>query len=216
MSLDLKGKQVERFRDALIEAFPSWRSLDAMVEFELGKSLERKVGRGPMEEVALELVRWARSESWLDDLLSGALRQNPTSAALRRLAYELSLSSDEAPAASLEALILPSVGFASAAQWRAEMASAERRVCRIELRDGPSGWRGVGTGALVAADVILTNAHVAQLVPRDGVGRVQFDDALDGAGTARPGRVVALATRWLLAVSPVTELDFALIRLAEP
>jgi hypothetical protein len=216
MGLDLKGKQVEALRDALKSAFPTWDDLDMMVEFELSSRLDDLVGRGPMNVVTLNLVRWARTEGRLDDLLTGALRRKPGNQALKRFAYEISLSSDALPAGKLEAMVMPSVPFANAAEWRARMARAERCICRVEIPDG-GGWRGLGTGFLVGPDMILTNAHVARDVRQygGGSGRVQFDYAIDASGAEQGGRSCSFAASWSSAESPVVELDFALVQLAE-
>jgi hypothetical protein len=215
MALDLKGKQVEAFCDAMLSAFPGWSELERMIEIELGESLERIVEKRDMESVTFDLVKWARAKSRLDDLLTGALRANDTNTALKRLAYELSLSSDQGPAEKLESILMPSVPLGSTARWREQMAAAERCICRIEIPDGKGGWRGVGTGSLVGADVVLTNAHVAELAQQAGAGRAQFDYAVDGNGAPRAGRVVAFAATWLREHSPEDELDFALVDLAE-
>src|SRR5262245_15503397 len=142
MGIDLKGKQVEAFRDALTSAFPSWSALEMMVEFERDKNLEKLVGRSGLDAVAFELVRWARREGRLDDLLAGAIRQNPGNPDLKRFAYEITLSSDAAPTGKLETMLMPSVGFPNAAAWRERMARAERSICRIEIPDGVDKWRG--------------------------------------------------------------------------
>jgi hypothetical protein len=215
MALDLKGKQVEALCAALLSAYPGWSDLDMMVEFELGESLEGIVARSDMKTVTLALVRWAHKKSRLDDLLAAALQQNPSNQDLRRFAYEVSLSSDAAPVAKLEARIMPSVPFAHAADWRARMARAERCICRVEVQRG-GAWDGVGTGFLVGPEVILTNHHVADAVrATGGSGRAQLDYALDASCAERTGRAVAFAADWSLAESPVAALDFALVRLAE-
>src|SRR5689334_16893920 len=111
MALDLKGRQFGALQDALLDAFPSWNALEQLVEFELSESLERVAGKGRLEDVAFELIKWARARSRLDELLAGAMRRNPSNDELRSLGIELSLSSDEPPSGALEALVMPAVNF---------------------------------------------------------------------------------------------------------
>lgn len=76
-------------------------------------------------------------------------------------------------------------------------------------------WTALGTAFLVGPDLVMTNWHVAtELSNRDA--RVCFDCALDAAGKPKASRPVKLAAEWRVAHSEITELDFALVRLAEP
>ena len=68
---------------------------------------------------------------------------------------------------------------------------------------------------MVAADVIITNFHVAGNLSADQAGRavVRFDHEVALDGTKQAGKECRLAKDWLLASSP--ELDYVLVRLAE-
>lgn len=83
MASELSGKQREALRDALLAAFPEWKDLAGMFHVVFGKPLQNYVVNGPMENVALDLIAWARKERKLDQLLDGALEQNPGSPQLR-------------------------------------------------------------------------------------------------------------------------------------
>jgi len=206
MALDLKGKQVEAFRDALLSGFPGWTDLDELVEFEFEKSLQAIAGPGNTEVVALEVVRWARKNGKLDELLAAALRRRPRNPDLQRFAYEVMLTSDFGPAPQLEALALPSVPFANAAEWRARMAAAERCVCRIEAYQ-LDRWHGVGTGALVGPDVVLTNAHVVSTIG-NRPARAQLDYAIDAGGAETAGPAIDLVAA---PIAQDVELDIAVL-----
>jgi hypothetical protein len=103
-----------------------------------------------------------------------------------------------------------------------------RRVCRVERE---ADARSLGTGFLVADDLVLTNYHVLHGTIAPGTpDPVQVQLRFDAVGAAS-GRVAKVAARnWLVARSqpsgnewggpgaePTSEqLDFALVRLAEP
>jgi hypothetical protein len=213
MSVELKGKQVEALRDALVQAFPTYKQLTALMRFELDENIAAHVAPGPMNEVALELVEWAQAEGRLDDLLAGARAQRPRNAALQSLLLELSLTSAPPPAGRLEALVVASVPFEDVAKWRARMAAVERAICLVE---DPTGT-GAGTGFLVGPRTVLTNWHVMAEVERRGFppqdARLRFDyvAAVDGAAPSEPSRW-PLATDWRIDGSEVAALDFALVR----
>jgi hypothetical protein len=211
MTIDLKGKQVEAFRDALLSGFPGWTDLDELVEFEFDKGLQAIAGPGNTEAVALEVVRWARKHGALDALLAAALRRRPNNPELRRFAYEVVLTSDAGPAPQLEAIALPSVPFENAAAWRARMAAAERCVCRIEVHH-KGAWLGIASGALIGSDVVLTNAHVViDIGPLPA--RAQFDYAIDAGGAETAGPAIDLVAA---PVAQDVDLDVAVLRLAQP
>jgi len=214
MALDLKGRQKEEFRDALINAFPSGPDLEELIYFEFEVPLTAITPPAKLDVLGLEIMKWAvNEEGRLDRLLAAALRKRGGNTALKRFALEVSATSDKPPAKGLESLVLAMVQFANAAQWRAKMASAERTICRIENPDGVGGWMGLGTGSLVGPDLVLTNAHVAN---RCSAGsRAQFDYAVDDAGNETTGPASAFAADWRLASSPSGELDYSLVRIAD-
>ena len=214
MALDLKGTQREAFRDALIHAFPSGPDLEELIYFEFDTQLAEITPPAKLPDLGRELIKWALlEEGRLDRLLAAALRKRPNNPLLKRFALEVSATSDKAPAKALEAIVMGMVKFAGAAQWRAKMASAERTVCRIENPDGVGGWMAVGTGSLVGPDLVLTNAHVANACSEKS--RAQFDYAVDAAGNETTGPASSFAADWRLSTSPVGELDYALIRIAD-
>ena len=133
MPVNLKGKQLEALRDALVSAFPQYDDLKSMVLFELNERLQTHVERGPMNRVATDLIEWAEAKGRLDELIAGARVQNPGNLALRRFAVEISLTSDAPPAGKLEAMVLKTVPFQQTNQWRATMVKKERTVCRVEM-----------------------------------------------------------------------------------
>jgi hypothetical protein len=114
--------------------------------------------------------------------------------------------------------------------WLTKMASIERQVCRIE-----SNGDAAGTGFVVGPNAVLTNWHVVQDAVRGNqiAGITCRFDYYRSAGNGRnPGKPVAVANDGCVshrACSPAEttptpdtpeptgdELDFALLKLAEP
>jgi hypothetical protein len=83
-------------------------------------------------------------------------------------------------------------------------------VGRVELPQGTA----LGTGFLIAPDILLTNQHVLRTKSFLQQAVVRFDYQLDAEGIAMPGRIVAFDSDLYIS-SPDTELDFALVRLKE-
>jgi len=211
MTLDLKGKQLEVLCHALLSAFTGYPGLQKMALFEMDVNLPDIVAPGPLSEVVLNLVLWARAEGRLEELVVGALNQVPRNQKLRQVAVELSLTSDDPPQDRLEALVLRNVPFQHVAPWRERMSTSERCVCRVEY---PAGT-GVGTGFLVGPDTVLTNWHVARLVTAPESAAVRFDFMADSQGVAvGAGDAYVLADEWLIDKSEEKDLDYALLRLA--
>jgi hypothetical protein len=67
----------EELRDALLEAYPSYDDLKAMVYFKLGKNLEEISGPEKLETVILRILLWSKSNGKWDDLIKGAYDSNP-------------------------------------------------------------------------------------------------------------------------------------------
>ena len=220
LDIDLKGKQFQGFQEALEQAFPDYGQLRIMVMHQLGEDLPGITPPAAMPMVIFELIRWARAHGKLSELLAGALEANPDSPHLRRFAFEVALTSEAPPAGRLEAKVLQGIPFtdspiSNVAAWRERMVAAERCVCRIEI---PAGTPR-GTGFLVGRDIVLTNWHVAEYVQTMGLTPdqvvVRFDYKAEGGNQHPQGQACVLASDHLLDHSPVKDLDYALLRLAE-
>jgi V8-like Glu-specific endopeptidase len=133
---------------------------------------------------------------------------------------------------NLQQLITESNSFLELGVWLSRLTEIEGQVCRIGIDTG-IGMRGLGTGFLVGPSTVLTNHHVIAAAPDPKRLRAQFDYRVLKNGSVEAGRIVEFeANRWLIAARPAsaidgkahpieeepsaTELDFALVRLAEP
>lgn len=132
----------------------------------------------------------------------------------------------------LEKLLEGSSIFLDIAQWRQGLGESEARTCRID-------YQGMarGTGVLIGPDLVLTNHHVVEPLLGASPEHVhnwtcRFDHKLSESGDiVAAGRIVALVPDWCVDALPPSEhdaapdpkpepsdeeLDFALLRLAEP
>jgi hypothetical protein len=92
---------------------------------------------------------------------------------------------------------------------------SEGAVCRIEF-EGTSP-QSQGTGFLLGPGIACTNFHVMEKVINGAVSASSVLFLFDCVGpdnAPSPGQSYRLASEWLIATSPVLELDFALLRLA--
>lgn len=83
-------------------------------------------------------------------------------------------------------------------------------VGRIERPRGTA----LGTGFLIAPNMLLTNQHVLKTKSYLSDSVIRFDYQLDAEGVASPGRVIEFDRDFYIS-SPDTELDFALVKLKE-
>jgi endonuclease G, mitochondrial len=99
-------------------------------------------------------------------------------------------------------------------------AQCLKAVCRVETTSGP-----LGTGFLVAPDLVLTNYHVLMLAtdeadePETKAVNLRFRFGyLEEGGHIQPGQAVLPANdqKIVVAASVNTEYDFALLRVKEP
>jgi hypothetical protein len=104
--------------------------------------------------------------------------------------------------------------FADPAEFRQAMIRAERCVARVESPEGTA----LGTGFLVSPDLLLTNDHVRAagrgFDSDPAAVRFRFGCVDGGRVTSRCYGLVS--AEWRVAASPVDDLDFCLVRLAEP
>ncbi len=236
--LELTGPQKKKLREALIVAFPTWNELSRFTSDELDLNLAEITGDSQgLETNAFDLVTWAAARGNVATLIVAARNVRPHNAKVQAIAAAVELTSvtvTDARAVSFEKFVTDNVVLLDVETWRVGQTHAEWRVCRID-----DGGAGVGTGFLVGPDLVLTNFHVVQSliapVPSRAAGwTARFDHKVsaDGASTLAPGRSVAFADDWCVDHATFSvfdtqpdpkggdpsndELDFALIRLAEP
>jgi WD40 repeat protein/class 3 adenylate cyclase/tetratricopeptide (TPR) repeat protein len=226
--MQLVGEQLEQLQRALLSAFYNWERLRGFFLAKMGLPLQQ-VSAEKKEQIAVinDVIEWVIGEGRLEEFVYKAKAYVPSNVALRAFAIEAALTPTSAVAPGspfrreLEKAVLSAVKFYDAADQRARQARCERTVCRIEL--GNSGpW---GTGFLLGPDIVLTNYHlIDDLDQETNTARLRdvtilFDYALGPDGrtptTGTPCKL-AIDGKWLLASSPESERDFALLRLDRP
>lgn len=222
MSLKLTNKQLQGLHRALYRAFPDRSDLEQMTFFELDQPLNEIVGPGNIKDNAFELVTWANSRGKLEDLISGASSANSDNPDLKAFVLEVGLFANSPPEPDgliqhqLQSLVVSSGGVAdTGAQieiWKRRAELSERSVCRLEDENA----QPVGTGFLVASDVVMTNAHVSEelrgtnTTPQARFDYLQTDQLVNGQATP------LASSGWEIASSPPTQLDYALLKLSTP
>jgi V8-like Glu-specific endopeptidase len=238
--LELTGPQKKKLREALIAAFPSWSALSKLTSDELDLNLAEITGDSQgIDTNAFDLVTWAASRGTLATLIVAARNVRPANAKIQAIAAAVELTAvpviGDLPlsAPAFEKFVSDNVILLDVEKWRVGQTHAEWRVCRID-----SGNDAAGTGFLVGPDLVLTNYHVVQslIAPElaDAAGWIaRFDHKIGADGkTLAVGRAVKFAADWCVDHAPFStidtqpdpksgdpsndELDFALIRLAEP
>jgi hypothetical protein len=230
----LDGHQKAALHAALRQASPGPAALERLVECHLGEHLAAIAGTGAPDEVIVRLIAWAESHGRLDALVKGARTEvpghpqlvaferaiveardtRPDDASLWQFAERLHLAPAVPDDPDLEKRVFRA-GFSDIAQWRARLSQAELAVCRIE----EPAWRALGTGFLIGPDLVMTNRHVVESFATQSTPSilVRFDFKLSPDGSKlREGRTFEVARDWLVASSPVAQLDFAVLRLAHP
>jgi V8-like Glu-specific endopeptidase len=203
----LHGKQIEELTDAMLSVFIDETDLEKLTLFEMDVRLPEIVRSDNLETMTLKLIQWAEKKERLGDLLAGAMTQRPKSAALRRIALAISLVSEVPPTGKLESMVVPGAGFADGASWRSRMEQVEWTVCLLEI----AGHDKVGTGFLVAPDIVMTNYHVAHNSRGQPLATARFDYRNDGSGKILPGDKTHAVNAVPLAESPAEDLDYALL-----
>ncbi|WP_143694680.1 trypsin-like peptidase domain-containing protein [Variovorax sp. JS1663] len=220
----LTPDQLEAARDALVDGYRNWAALKQLAAFALDINLEAKVGKGPLDDVAFDLLELTEAKGWTEMLLRDAAARNPGNEMLGDIAaaHGLAPAPFTGPAAAaldagFQARVIQASGLESAGRWRQQMIRCERRVCQIR-----SGGEPIGTGFLVGPRLVMSNWHVFESAPGSGqLGEPKnyaacFDfRAAEGQAPADPGiEVPADPVADYLDTSHKLELDYALLQLA--
>jgi hypothetical protein len=243
--LRLNGGQHKALVEALVSAFPTYQDLKMFAEHGLGKNLETIAGSGTkLNYVTFELVNTQIAAGHLLRLVAAARAAQPDNVQLIFVAEAVALAMRTLPPIELQRIVKKTSVPFDVATWRKRLLRRENCVCRIELPT--NAGMIFGTGFLVGPDLILTNHHVmAPAIARGSSTHaegltvdpaaviVRFDyKALADGTQINPGIEVRLATGWLVDFTPhskidlqglpkqgvpsADELDYALIRLADP
>jgi hypothetical protein len=231
---------------AIDDAFDQ-EELRSLLRVECGRRLDHLVALpmtwGPL---VTQVVQRAEQDDFTPELVMAVAAWKPRNVALAVVLRELTLAPGvgatlavspalaagyaDAPSA-LQGRVRARSGYADIDQFQADLAMARPRICRIESAHDPSD--AVGTGFLVADDLVLTNFHVKALLDARGAQPAcRFDYVrLAGNPAARDGlRVPAAAGNPWVAASPYApgdvrrdgtaptadHLDYALLHLPDP
>jgi hypothetical protein len=89
MDVELTGDQLRRLRDALVQAFPSETDLAQMVRYQLDEPLKPNIGGANLNEIVFNLIEWAIARGRLEQLITGARKENSNHPALTIIANEI-------------------------------------------------------------------------------------------------------------------------------
>ena len=231
----LEGDQFERLEQALLSAFPTQARLSRMVRITFNKPLQAIAEGSNHTERVDSLIDWAESEGWLTQLVAAAQQQNPGNPDLQAFIRSLSPTHSESGAQSsalkqgpafdwrgptdereLEGLLRPQRDVASYDMAFIQRASRPAAaVCRIELPN----QEAIGTGFLIAKNLVLTNYHV--IAPYDDADpyalleqiTLRFGYLTEETGQGAAGQMFTLAPNPLLKFKTVEDgLDYALLK----
>ena len=229
---DLSGPQRKVLRNALTKAFTR-SDLDRMLQDnDPSKGLDILVSAGGLEHQVFELIATAQRQGWTDDLVRWARVAQPDHYLLTNLVDDLRLldgmeKDDRLVNHSLEQTVKARSDTLDFTDWLLRFARLRGVVCRIEDVRDPR--KALGTGFLVAADMLLTNFHVIEqytgVAPAMDTSTLmfRFDYVLESQGENFGKVVSAAGDGWLVSSAAYSrnpgdgaDLDYALIRVSSP
>lgn len=224
---NLSGPQRAALRAALLDAFTR-SELMRLLSDRLDKNWDDYAREGGTREDQLfDVIEASRRDGWIQDLVQQAKLQRPNNSQIARLDVTLGLLAPTPSPAGADAqqphTVLERFITTSAMKDFSDFVGLQGKICRVKA----GGF--LGTGFLIADDLVLTNYHVVERELR-GDGR-SITCIFDLSTNGKPGgRNVSLSSDWLVAASPYAagdgaaggapptseQLDFAILRLAEP
>jgi len=244
ITLDVTGADRQALADALAKAFPDPNALNMMLTARLDQPLNGIAAPYPLTQATFEVVNFYIAKGHLLRLVAAARAAQPDNPVLGVVAERYRLSTQTPPQPQLEKIVKKTSVPFPVAVWRERLGKREVCVCRIELPT--NAGTAFGTGFLVGADLVLTNHHVVAPAiagqsggftpgglsadPKKMIVRFDYKE-LDDKTTVNPGVEIHLADDWLVDSAPpspvdvqmprpnapgLEELDYALLRLAEP
>jgi len=204
----LTVKLKEEFKDALKSAFYTYDLLKQMLYFKVGKNIDEFASSRALDTCIPELIMKADAENWLNELLRGAREQTKRNVALEEFEKSLSVITKTLRRDDInifEAKIKKHQQFFDVDKWLNKLMNIEKQVCKIEVNQSL-----VGTGFLIAPDIVMTNYHVIKdvLSEKNPDVVLRFDYKIENNGDINNGTIYKLANEWLINYSPYSNADF--------
>lgn len=208
----LSSEQCRKLTDALVQALRKKPTVERVVRFGLNENLDAIVPDGALTDIVFNLILWAESQERLEELVVEARRENVGNSSLRTVSEEILSTTLDVPQERLEAIVSSS-SFSDVETWLGRMWQCSLAVCRVEI----SGFAR-GTGFLLGSGRVITNYHVMEEVvdnPRlreRVVFRFHYRTASSGRRQSAGVECYLAGANWLLAYSPIRDLDYALLQ----
>lgn len=87
--MGITGGEYRQLVQGLVNAFPTWSAMTAMVQYQLDQNLESITPNAGLNAVAFALVQWAVAQNRLEDLVRGARAENPGNPDLQLIEVEI-------------------------------------------------------------------------------------------------------------------------------
>lgn len=239
--LELSKDDRKSLREAIQSAYPDPASLEIFVDEELNQNLAVVGGSGRHDQVIFNLIKWAIAKGYAEDLILALQKDTQNRLDIQQLCGRVLRQRIvlNAPVTASEELMLPlepttwdidihseelELFLPKQFTYEADVGSLQRgldlanAVCKITFADRSSTESG--TGVLIGPDLVLTNYHVLSL--QEGVDlnaiaqTAQFEFGYVSAPFGEPRRIQRVQTAEdhpVVASSPISELDYALLRI---
>lgn len=227
---------LEEVAEAMLSAYDR-NALTTLLLFRWGWVLDEQVFLGqPYKAVMRDLVQLTEQQGQRADLVAIALAERPGNPKLQAVATQYGLTLPKVTQrfqpgrpkpATLEALVAERSRLIDFARFSQRLAQLGDCICRIEMPEPGGEGLIVGTGFLIAKNLVLTNYHVAAEVIADPTLYTEMTCRFDHRSDVKKGRTVSLSGP-PLASSPYSqsdvtgdgepgadELDYAILPLAE-
>lgn len=230
----LSNAEIVDVAGELLKGFGQEYQLEQLAAKAADINLALEIGKGlPLKKTAFELIQLTEGSGTTELVLREAAFQRPSNKFIQALAARFGLAPapmsnvrvvEQGSAAIItppdigayEAILLEHAGTAKPGEWRRTMAAREAGVCQILFKGD-----AIGTGFLVAPDLVMSNWHVFEYPQNGGeLGAladysVRFDyRAAEGEQAASLGKIVAIdAAPGYRATSPKTAFDYVVVQL---
>ncbi len=232
--MEWSGEEIDGLHQALLSAYKR-SDLRRLLRTEMDLKLDEVAGGSNDRDVFFSLIEMLEAEDRLCELLEAAKRKNPGNAKLKAFtarscselcaeavnqgpAFEWRGASDDK---ELQGLLRPRRDIdAYDVAFLKHMSKPAEAVCLIELSGEESEENAIGTGFLIARDLLLTNYHVIAPDKDDDpyafLDRImlRFGYLMTPDGRGERGQTFQLAPDPLVKFGTVDQgLDYALLRI---